>query len=376
MAEKAFAQDLIPHTISSDLQQFNVVRPVKSLANVMSAMLRLGMTLPQVIERVTLQSGQGDFADGSRRQPQARHAGRHHRVPRQLRRVRDLAIATRRCARPRQQIEPLITFKNGKRFDANMAMGQEESNWFLQIAEDHIPNRASKLTERQRGFLNSLAENLASTSWEVSSAERLDIEKALELQDTFHQAAEQAGAAVEGGAAGRLCLLFGPDLHNADRSSARASRAAICDQPFARCLRVTPDRGLEEGAFMLHPKLPIVQSEQNIAGSLQMTEQPWQPLMGLRPDNTKYPARASLEGEGIVILKTKSGYRGVQRSCPHMKATMLNAELTANDTMVRCPLHVFTFKLSDGKGVNCPGFKVKVYEIKEENGALYGRIAN
>src|SRR4029078_7999646 len=53
VAEKSFAQDLIPHTISSDLQQFNVVRPVKSLANVMSAMLRLGMKLPQVIERVT-----------------------------------------------------------------------------------------------------------------------------------------------------------------------------------------------------------------------------------------------------------------------------------------------------------------------------------
>lgn len=127
---------------------------------------------------------------------------------------------------------------------------------------------------------------------------------------------------------------------------------------------------------MLHPEPPIAQSEQNIAGSSQMTEQPWQPLTGLRLDNTKYPARANLEGEGIVILKTKSGYRGVQRSCPHMKATMLNAELTANDTMVRCPLHVFTFKLSDGKGVNCPGFKVKVYEIKEENGALYGRVAN
>ena len=67
VAEKSFAQDLIPHTISSDLQQFNVVRPVKSLANVMSAMLRLGMTLPDVIERVTHQSGQGDIADGPRR---------------------------------------------------------------------------------------------------------------------------------------------------------------------------------------------------------------------------------------------------------------------------------------------------------------------
>ena len=107
-----------------------------------------------------------------------------------------------------------------------------------------------------------------------------------------------------------------------------------------------------------------------------MTEQPWHQLAGIRPDNTKYPARAKIDGEGIVIFKTKSGYRGVQRACPHMQATMMNAELTANDTMVRCFLHAFTFKLSDGKGVNCPGFKVRVYEIKEENGALYGRIAN
>ena len=45
VAEKAFAQGVIPHTISSDLQQFNVVRPAKSLANVMSLMMRLGLTL-------------------------------------------------------------------------------------------------------------------------------------------------------------------------------------------------------------------------------------------------------------------------------------------------------------------------------------------
>ena len=117
-------------------------------------------------------------------------------------------------------------------------------------------------------------------------------------------------------------------------------------------------------------------TENEISGSAQMTEQPWQPLSGLRADNTKYPARASLAGEGIVIFKTRNGLRGVQRSCPHMQATMMNAELTANDTMVRCPLHVFTFKLSDGKGVNCPGFKVKIYEVKEEGGQLFGRAAN
>ena len=107
-----------------------------------------------------------------------------------------------------------------------------------------------------------------------------------------------------------------------------------------------------------------------------MTDKPWLPLAGFRSNIAKFPARASLDGEGIVIFKTKSGYRGVQRTCPHMKATMMAAELTSNDTMVRCPLHVFTFKLSDGKGVNCPGFKVLVYEVKEENGAFYGRLAN
>jgi nitrite reductase/ring-hydroxylating ferredoxin subunit len=114
----------------------------------------------------------------------------------------------------------------------------------------------------------------------------------------------------------------------------------------------------------------------DVAGFADMTERPWQQLGGLATDNTKYPARGSIEGVGIVVFKTKSGFRGVQRACPHMQATMMNAELTANDTMVRCPLHVFTFKLSDGKGVNCPGFKVTVYEIKEEDGKFFGRVAN
>jgi nitrite reductase/ring-hydroxylating ferredoxin subunit len=107
-----------------------------------------------------------------------------------------------------------------------------------------------------------------------------------------------------------------------------------------------------------------------------MTERPWHVLKGLRADNEKFPARASLAGEGIIIFRTKTGLRGVQRSCPHMHATMMSAELTANDTMVRCFLHAFTFKLSDGKGVNCPGFKIKVYEIKVEDGVLYGRRVN
>ncbi len=101
----------------------------------------------------------------------------------------------------------------------------------------------------------------------------------------------------------------------------------------------------------------------------------WQLLDGLHPETTTFPARARIDGETIVVLKTKIGFRGIERKCPHMQATMMNAELAGNDTMVRCPLHVFTFKLSDGKGVNCPGFRIAVYEIRSQDGVLHGRKA-
>jgi dihydroorotase len=196
VAEKAFAQDLVPHTISSDLQQFNVVRPVKSLANVMSAMLRLGLTLRQVIERVTwnpakaisLTDRAGSLKPGMPADITV------FRVNSGEYEILDCYTRSRKAER---EIEPLITFKNGKRFDVDMTMGQSEENWFLQIAEDHVPGRVAKLSERQLVFLDSLASSLASTSWVVSSAEHLDIEKALELQDRFHQQRSKHGLSLK-----------------------------------------------------------------------------------------------------------------------------------------------------------------------------------
>jgi nitrite reductase/ring-hydroxylating ferredoxin subunit len=104
-----------------------------------------------------------------------------------------------------------------------------------------------------------------------------------------------------------------------------------------------------------------------------MTEHAWQLLAGVHPENSKFPARTTLDNEGIIVFRTQQGFRGVQRTCPHMQSTLMSAELIASDTMLRCPMHIFTFKLSDGKGVNCPGFRLTVYEIKREEDALYGR---
>lgn len=52
-AEKAFRQDVLPGTISSDLHRYNLNGPVFDLATTLSKFLYLGLTLPQVIERAT-----------------------------------------------------------------------------------------------------------------------------------------------------------------------------------------------------------------------------------------------------------------------------------------------------------------------------------
>jgi dihydroorotase len=53
VAERAVKQGLLPGTISSDLHQFNIHGPVFDLATTLSKFLYLGLTLEQVIARVT-----------------------------------------------------------------------------------------------------------------------------------------------------------------------------------------------------------------------------------------------------------------------------------------------------------------------------------
>lgn len=105
-----------------------------------------------------------------------------------------------------------------------------------------------------------------------------------------------------------------------------------------------------------------------------MTAANWELLAGLDPKTASFPARARVNGEWILVFRTGTGFRGTQRACPHMGASLQDAQLMGGGTMVRCAQHVFTYKLSDGKGVNCPGYAIKVFEIKEEGGQLFGRL--
>ena len=111
----------------------------------------------------------------------------------------------------------------------------------------------------------------------------------------------------------------------------------------------------------------------SMADAETLADAVWQKLDGVDPASERFPVRARADGEGILIFRTKNGFRGVQRNCPHLNATLMDAELVANDSMIRCQQHVFTFRLSDGRGVNCPGFSIRVFEVKEEAGSLYAR---
>ena len=104
-----------------------------------------------------------------------------------------------------------------------------------------------------------------------------------------------------------------------------------------------------------------------------MTEKSWQKLDDLDPSESDFPARATVDGEGIIIFKAMGGFRGVERRCPHLQSSLADGILMGNGTMLRCSRHNYTFKLIDGKGVNCPGYRLRIFEVKQEGNNLFAR---
>lgn len=185
VAEKAYAQGLVPHFISSDLQQFNVLGPVCSLANVMSVCLRLGLSLRDVIARVTEAPARAlSLTDraGSLR------AGAPADVT--VFRLESGAFELSDCFMQKRmadtRIVPVMAFKAGRRVDCDLARAQDERNWFMQIAEDRPPGPAARLTAHQIDFLGALAASLRSVAWEVRPPRELDLRQATRLQALFH----------------------------------------------------------------------------------------------------------------------------------------------------------------------------------------------
>ena len=99
----------------------------------------------------------------------------------------------------------------------------------------------------------------------------------------------------------------------------------------------------------------------------------WQPIDALDPASAQFPARAKYADEGIVIFRNGEQFFGVQQACPHQGGAMMNAVLQGNGSMIRCTRHNYVFRTANGNPVNCPGFRLKIFEVKQEEGRLFVR---
>ena len=99
----------------------------------------------------------------------------------------------------------------------------------------------------------------------------------------------------------------------------------------------------------------------------------WRQIEDIDIEKTKFPLRTELGGEKIVVFRDGDDYWAVERYCPHQHTDFSRGMIVGNGTMIRCGLHAYTFKLSDGSGVNCPGYKIDVYEVRKEGTRLLGR---
>jgi toluene monooxygenase system ferredoxin subunit len=120
-------------------------------------------------------------------------------------------------------------------------------------------------------------------------------------------------------------------------------------------------------------------SDQTIAAEPQpaeaAAEPAWQVLEDVNPNTAEFPALTRVGDERILVFKIGDGFRGVERGCPHQQRSLHDAFLQGGETMIRCRWHNYVFRLRDGKSVNCPGYKLKVFDVKLENGALLARPA-
>ena len=87
--------------------------------------------------------------------------------------------------------------------------------------------------------------------------------------------------------------------------------------------------------------------------------------------DAKLPLRLRFGHQDVLLFRVGDGFRAVQRTCPHQHASLADATLVGGDRMLRCAMHGYTYRLGDGKGVNCPGYRIKVFDATVRSGRLY-----
>jgi dihydroorotase len=165
MARAGFERGIFPDTISSDLQNINVMKPARSLCHVMSIFLNLGMGLLDVLDRVTARAPKAIGEGGEQWRGRIANGG-----------VADLSIlkieegnysfadCDREEIRGSQRIVPVKVWKAGFEIECDLKRAQEKKNWLVEKNDGSV-SETIDLDAKDRFFLIKLKEVLAKVSW-------------------------------------------------------------------------------------------------------------------------------------------------------------------------------------------------------------------
>ncbi len=117
----------------------------------------------------------------------------------------------------KQRIVPTLTFKGGKKITVDLARGEQESNWFMQVSEDEIPAVAERLSDAQRSFLRSLHAALSSVDWVGYNGKKLNAQFAYELQDVFNRVLRQHSLSLRDGLRAVYDSFLDQRVHRSNR---------------------------------------------------------------------------------------------------------------------------------------------------------------
>ncbi len=77
-------------------------------------------------------------------------------------------------------------------------------------------------------------------------------------------------------------------------------------------------------------------------------------------------------GSEVLVLTAAGVLYAIQRKCPHEAAPLERGQVW--NKMIRCGQHAFTFDLETGEGLNCPGYSIERYAVREEDGKIFLRL--
>jgi len=96
----------------------------------------------------------------------------------------------------------------------------------------------------------------------------------------------------------------------------------------------------------------------------------WRAVHGVDPQRTAFPAAARCGDDRVWIHRLAAGFIAVAYSCPHAHQTMDTAQFVEGGRAIRCSYHHYAFDVSDGRGINCAGYTLAIYDVKDEAGRL------